>query len=258
MNGAEIGVVIDDLPDGRVARVTVRNPARLNILDSGGFAALASVFEEMAADDNLRIAVLTGEGEKAFIGGADVREMVKLDSRRARAFIAGLGRATAAIRGLPVPVIARIDGYALGAGLEIAASCDLRVATDRSTFGMPEVRVGIPSVVEAVLLPRLIGWGRTCELVLTGETISAQDALQWGLIEKLTTADALDDQVDRWTASMLRAGPKAIRLQKSLMATWESESVAESVSASMGTFAEAYDSDEPFRLMRAFLERRKR
>ena len=96
-----------------------------------------------------------------------------------------------------MPVIARIDGYALGAGLEIAASCDLRAASDRSTFGMPEVRVGIPSVVEAVPLPRLIGWGRTCELVLTGETISAEDALEWGLIERMTSAEAPDSTIEK-------------------------------------------------------------
>jgi enoyl-CoA hydratase len=186
MTGAEIDVVLRDGTDGHVAWVTVNTPARLNILDSDGFDALAGEFERLADDGQLRLAVLTGAGEGAFIGGADVREMAKLDIALARTFIARLGRATAAIRALPVPVIARIDGYALGAGLEIAASCDLRAASDRSTFGMPEVRVSIPSVVEAVPLPRLIGWGRTCELVLTGETISAEDALEWGLIERMT------------------------------------------------------------------------
>ena len=102
--------------------VTVNNPARLNILDSDGLDALAGEFERLADDGQLRLAVLTGAGEGAFIGGADVREMAKLDIALARTFIARLGRATAAIRALPVPVIARIDGYALGAGLEIAAS----------------------------------------------------------------------------------------------------------------------------------------
>ncbi len=258
MSGAEIDVVAKDVPGGRVAWVTVHNPARLNILDSFGFDALAAAFEGLAEDRELRLAVLTGDGEKAFIGGADVREMVKLDSALARRFIGRLGRATAAIRALPVPVIARIDGYALGAGLEIAASCDLRAASDRSTFGMPEVRVGIPSVIEAVLLPRLIGWGRTCELVLTGETISAEDALDWGLIERMTTAAALDATIERWIDAILGAGPEAIRLQKSLMTVWESEPVGDSIAASIETFADAFKTDEPRRLMQAFLDRRKR
>ncbi len=258
MTGAEIDVALKDVSGGRVAWVTVHNPARLNILDSNGFDTLAGAFESLAEDGDLGLAVLTGEGEKAFIGGADVREMVKLDAALARTFIGRLGRATAAIRALPVPVIARIDGYALGAGLEIAASCDLRAASDRSMFGMPEVRVGIPSVVEAVLLPRLIGWGRTCELVLTGETISAEDALEWGLIERMTTAGALDATIERWIEAVLNAGPRAIRLQKSLMTTWESEPIGESISASIETFANAFDSDEPRRLMQAFLDRRRR
>jgi enoyl-CoA hydratase/carnithine racemase len=156
-----------------------------------------------------------------------------------------------------VPVIARIDGYALGAGLEIAASCDLRAASDRSTFGMPEVQVGIPSVVEAVLLPRLIGWGRTCELVLTGETISARDALEWGLIERLTTPETLDAAVERWASSILRAGPEAIRLQKSLMTVWESESITDSIATSIETFADAYKTDEPRRMMQEFFDKPK-
>jgi enoyl-CoA hydratase/carnithine racemase len=258
MSGAEIDVVRNDVPGGRVAWVTVHNSARLNILDSNGFDALAEAFEGLADDGELRLAILTGDGEKAFIGGADIREMLKLDSGLAREFIGRLGRATAAIRALPVPVIARIDGYTLGAGLEIAASCDLRAASDRSTFGMPEVRVGIPSVVEAVLLPRLIGWGRTCELVLTGEIISAQDALDWGLIERLTAADELDDTIARWIDAIVSAGPEAIRLQKSLMTVWESEPMAESIATSVETFADAFKTDEPRRLMQAFLDRRKR
>ncbi len=257
MNGAEIDVALKDVSGGRVAWVTVHNPARLNILDSDGFVALSEAFESLAEDGDLRLAVLTGDGDKAFIGGADIREMVKLDATLARAFIRRLGRATAAVRALPVPVIARIDGYALGAGLEIAASCDLRAASDRSTFGMPEVRVGIPSVVEAVLLPRLIGWGRTCELVLTGQTISAAEALEWGLIERMTTAAALDGTIDGWIEAVLGAGPQAIRLQKSLMTTWESEPLGESIDASIETFADAFETEEPRRLMQAFIDRRK-
>ena len=257
MAEAEIEIDLRDGSDGRVAWVTVHNPARLNVLNSDGFDALTGAFESLAEDGDLRLAVLTGAGGNAFIGGADVREMVKLDADLARSFISRLGRATGAIRALPVPVIARIDGYALGAGLEIAASCDLRAASDRSTFGMPEVRVGIPSVVEAVLLPRQIGWGRTCELVLTGETISAEEALDWGLIERLTTADALDATIGRWIDAVLGAGPLAVRLQKSLMATWESKPIGESIDHSIETFATAFESDEPRRLMQAFLDRRR-
>ena len=103
----------------------------------------------------------------------------------AEAFIARLHGACAAIRSLPVPVIARISGYCLGGGLEVAASCDLRVASEDSTFGMPEVNVGIPSVIEAALLPRLVGWGKARELVYTGLSISAAEAVSCGLVERV-------------------------------------------------------------------------
>ena len=258
MAGADIDVVLKGGSSGRVAWITVQNPARLNILDSNGFDALSEAFESLSKDDDLRLAVLTGDGDKAFIGGADISEMVTLDPALARTFITRLCRTTTSIRALPVPVIARIDGYTLGAGLEIAVCCDLRAASDRSTFGMPEVRVGIPSVIEAVLLPRLIGWGRTCELVLTGETISAEEALEWGLIERLTTVETLDSTIERWIDAVLRSGPRAIRLQKSLMKTWELEPIDKSIRASIETFANAFDSDEPRRFMQTFMDRRRR
>lgn len=99
---------------------------------------------------------------------------------------------------LPIPTIARINGYAFGAGMEIAAACDVRVCVDTATFGMPEVRLGIPSVVEAALLPHLIGWGRTRELLLFGETFSAEEARAWGFVERVAPVGGLDDAIERW------------------------------------------------------------
>ena len=146
---------------GVVARVTIDNASKLNIVGSALMAEFVAKVTAIGERADLRAAVLTGAGGRAFIGGADIREMAELDPARAREFIAGLHCMCAALRDLPVPVIARIDGYALGAGLEVAAACDLRVAAANAVFGMPEVRVGIPSVIEAALLPGLIGWGRT-------------------------------------------------------------------------------------------------
>jgi enoyl-CoA hydratase/carnithine racemase len=166
---------------GRVARIVVDYQARLNILNSELIAQLTSLLAGLRDDERLRLVILTGAGDRAFIGGADINEMVKLDEDSARAFITRLHEACAALRTLPVPAIARISGYCLGAGLEVAASCDLRVATERSSFGMPEVKVGIPSVIEAALLPRLMGWGKAARLIYTGETISAHEAAACGL-----------------------------------------------------------------------------
>ncbi len=158
----------------------------------------------LAADPELRLVILTGAGGRAFAGGADLGEIAALDHAGARRFITLVHRCCEVFRRLPVPVIARIDGFALGAGLEIAAACDLRVASEGSVFGMPEVRVGIPSVVEAALLPGLIGRGRARRLLLTGETINAAEALAWGLVDALAPADRLDEAVDR----LARADPR--------------------------------------------------
>ena len=243
---------------GRVATVTVDNPAKLNILDAAGIAALERTLDGLTADDALRVVILRGAGSRAFIGGADIRALVALDRESARFFITRLHRACRAIRCLPVPVIARIEGYALGAGLEVAACCDLRVAADTARFGMPEVKVGIPSVIEAALLPRLIGWGRARRLLLTGEIIDAGTAERWGLVERVVPPSGVDAAVEEWVAAILAAGPRAIRLQKALIRDWEELTLSEAVERGIDAFAEAYETREPAEQMSAFLSRKSR
>jgi len=251
-----IQLSIDDRgASGAVARIVVANPVRLNIVNRKLINSLIDAIGSVAGDARLRAVILTGEGDRAFIGGADINEMAELDSNSARNFISTLHDVCRAIRSLPVPVIARISGFCLGAGLEIAASCDLRVATDDSTFGMPEVRVGIPSVIEAALLPRLIGWGKTNELILTGESIQASDALACGLVERVVSGEQLDEAVDRWVRAILKAGPRAIRLQKELMRDWERLPLDQSIERGIDAFSTAYDSDEPHTMMRQFIDR---
>ncbi len=241
-----------------VAEVTIDHAGKLNILDRALMAELVAATERLAAAEGLRAIVLRGAGDKAFIGGADLREMAALDAASAAPFITALHQVCDGLRRLPVPVVARIDGYALGAGLEIAASCDLRIASDRTVFGMPEVRVGIPSVIEAALLPRLIGWGRARRLLLTGETIGAAEAERWGLVERVVPAAALDDAVAETLAQLLAAGPRALALQKALMRDWEEGGVIGAIERGISSFAEAFTTDEPRRMMRAFLDARER
>src|SRR5579863_3547573 len=194
---------IDRNPSGRVAWVTVDHPGKLNVLNRQLIDELIRTIRSLAGDDKLRAVVLTGAGERAFIGGADIRDLATLDRSTATEFIAALHLACEALRDLPVPVIARIHGFALGAGLEVAAACDLRIASEHARFGMPEVRVGIPSVIEAALLPGLIGWGRTRRLLLTAETIDAATAQSWGLVEEVVPADQLDAAVEQLVEAVL-------------------------------------------------------
>jgi enoyl-CoA hydratase/carnithine racemase len=156
------------------------------------------------------------------------------------------------MRACPVPVVARINGCCLGAGLEIAACCDLRLAAASAVFGMPEVRLGIPSVVEAAMLPRLVGAGRARWLVMTGETINAERALSWGLIEEVFPVESFATRFDQRIDALLAGDPEAMRAQKRLCKLWEEAPLAESVRASIDEFAAAYEKGEPNRRIAAF------
>jgi enoyl-CoA hydratase len=236
---------------GFVARVTIERAAKLNALDRTLMGKIIEAMTGLAADPALRLAVVTGAGGRAFIGGADIDELAALDADSARGFITAVHVCCDAFRHLPKPAIARIDGYALGAGLELAAACDFRIASDHSVFGMPEVRIGLPSVVEAALLPALIGPARTRKLLLTGGNIDAAEALAWGLVDEVVPTDQLDQAVEKLVASILAAGPAAVRLQKSLILDWEEMHIAAAVDRGIDGFVEAFATDEPHRMTNA-------
>ena len=224
--------------EGGVARVFLDRPGKANALDSALLERLAGTLEGLRADESLRAVVLGGRGN-SFCGGADVGELERLDGAGAREFILRVHRACAAARRLPVPVVARLHGAVIGAGLELAAACDLRIAAHGTRFAMPEVRLGIPSVVEAALLPRLVGSGRAAWLVLTGEAIDAERACQWGLVEAACAADALDAAIERTVASLVAGDREALRAQKELLQLWEETPLAGAVAASVERFAAA-------------------
>jgi enoyl-CoA hydratase/carnithine racemase len=238
---------------GRVAFVVLDHQQKLNAVNTPLLEKLAQTFHDLKKDARLRVTVLTGAGRRAFIGGADINEMVEFTPDTGEAFITLLHGVCEAIRNLPVPVIARISGYCLGGGLEIAASCDLRLATKDAQFGMPEVLVGLPSVIEACLLPRLMGWGKARALIYTGRSISSAEALQCGLVDKVVAAENLDQALEDWIEAILNAGPKAIRLQKALIRQWEELPINEAVQAGIKAFRRSWESEEPRRLMQTFL-----
>jgi len=243
---------------GSVARVTLDNPRKLNIFTRAALEEIAKVMSSIAINPAIRAVVITGAGEKAFVGGADLETLGSLDPAAAREFIGLVHAACAAMRDCPVPVIARINGWCLGAGVELAACCDVRIAADTAAFGMPEVRLGIPSVVEAAMLPRLVGTGRARWLVMTGETIGASEALVWGLVEKMAPLEHLDTAVNATLDAILAGDPEAIRAQKRLCKLWEEAPLEASIRASIDEFARAYESDEPRRRVAAFVSARKR
>src|SRR6516165_5416353 len=258
MAEAAVHVQIEERGEARIARVTLDNASRLNCLSTPLNVRLAEIFNALGEDAALRAVVLTGAGDRAFIGGADLNELGQLGPDSARLFITRLHQACRAIRSCPVPVIGRINGFALGAGLEVAASCDMRAAAEQAQFGMPEVNMGLPSVIEAALLPGLIGWGKTREMLLTGELSTAAEALAMGFVEKVVPAGELDAAVETWLAAICRATPQAVRAQKALMNRWERVSVEEGVLAGIDALSDAYRTGEPQAAIAAFFDQKKR
>jgi enoyl-CoA hydratase/carnithine racemase len=231
--------VLEVRREGGIVRVMLNRPAKANALDSALLERLGDTLEALAGDDGLRAVVLGGQG-RTFCGGADVRELRGLDATTARPFIARVHRACQAVRRLAVPVLARLHGAVIGAGLELAAACDLRVAAQGTRFAMPEVRLGIPSVVEAALLSRLVGSGRAAWLVLTGEPIDAERACAWGLVEEVHPLAELDGAVARVLQALLEGDRQALRMQKELLQLWEEQPLTASVARSVELFSEAY------------------
>ena len=247
---------VDRDPRG-VVRLTICNAGSLNILSSTVIDAVREGLEALSAERNIRVLVLAGESEKSMIGGADIKEMATLDQKSAEAFITRLRDLCEAVRAFPAPVIARMPGWCLGGGLEVAAACDFRICTHDATFGMPEVRVGIPSVIHAALLPRLIGWGRARWLLMTAENIDAPTALGWGLVDLVAPEGGLDAAVEHTITALLECAPEALRSQKALLRQWEELPLKESVNLSIGVFGKSFLTDEPKRLMQGFIDRKR-
>jgi enoyl-CoA hydratase len=257
-DASRVEMRLDERRGGPVAFVTINNASRLNAMSSALMDEFVDTLSPLAANAELRAMVLTGAGDKAFIGGADIAEMSALaNAEDGRRFITRLHRCCDAIRAVPVPTIARINGLTLGGGLEIAAACDVRIAVEGAVFGMPEVKLGIPSVIEAALLPMLIGWGRTRQIVLFGENFSAQEAHAWGLVNELVRDGGLDSAVGRWLEQLLSCAPGAVRLQKQLIRSWEDMPLRAAIEAGIESFESAVRSGESAAAMGDFLKRRK-
>ena len=239
-----------------VATISIERDEKRNALNTATANGIADAAEKLTLDKTLRAVVLRSAGTKAFSAGADIGELSSLDQSTAFGFIDNLRRAIQAIFDLPVPVICRIQGACIGGAMEMAAACDLRIASDNTGFCMPEVRVGIPSVIHAALLPRIMGRGRAGWLVLSGDVIDARTAFDWGFIEQIVAPEQLDSAVDEAVASILASAPEAVRTQKRLLKDWDSLPLDQAITASMETFAASYKGDEPAAYMAHIVNRK--
>ncbi|WP_213774393.1 enoyl-CoA hydratase [Bradyrhizobium sp. dw_78] len=244
---------IERRSDG-VIEMTICNAGKVNLLNTAVMDGLTSGLDILSRERDARVLILASPGDRTFIGGADLREMVQLDKVSGERFISRLRDLCDRVRHFPVPVVAKISGWCLGGGLELAAACDIRVATDSSNFAMPEVQVGIPSVIHAALLPRLVGWGRARYLILTGAVIDASTAFSWGLVDVVASTDELDRQIAKVIEPILKCGPQVMQAQKELLRRWEDMNLSDSVSASISYFGNAFATGEPGLFMSQFFK----
>lgn len=250
------GHALATLDDSGIGTLQVTGNGALNIIGTAAIDELRAALAQLAGQPDLRVLVLRGRGDKAFIGGADIGEMAGLTPSTAAAFITRLAGLCEAVAEMPVPVVARLAGWCLGGGLEVALACDLRLCDDSAMFGMPEVRIGIPSVIHAALLPRLIGQARATEMLLCCDNFGAAQAEAWGLVQARCPVGELDARVLHRAAALAALPPLALRQQKRLLRHWQAVPLAQAITDSVDEFALAYTSGEPTALMREFMARK--
>ena len=207
------GPVLVDAADGLVT-VTVHRPEKLNALNGEVLDGLRAAFERVRDEAGIRAAILTGAGEKAFVAGADIGRLAAIESPAAGRALAQQGQAlTLLMESLGKPVIAAINGYALGGGCELALACTLRIAAEGAKIGQPEVKLGVIAGYGGTQrLSRLVGEGRALELLLTGEPIDAAEALRIGLVNRVVPREKLMDEAKALAAKIAATGPVAVRL----------------------------------------------
>ena len=246
-----------DRADG-VATLTLNRPEALNAFNSEQLRLLEQMLTEVAADPAIRAVVLTGAGERAFAAGADIREMAALSPEGGLAF-GRLGHAvTRAVEALPQPVVAAVNGFALGGGCELAIACDIRIASENAVFAQPEVSLGIPpGWGGSQRLPRLVGPGMAAEMILAGRRVAAAEALQIGLVNRVVPLPDLMPAAAELAATIAANGPVAVRAAKRLMALAFDGDPVVGLETECAVFGSVFGTPEQREGMGAFVEKRK-
>jgi enoyl-CoA hydratase/carnithine racemase len=241
--------------EGACAWVTLDRPP-LNLIVPEMVEGIRRTFETLRRDAGVRAAVITGAG-RATTAGMQLQVLRELTPVGAKAFIASLHEAIALVHDAPFPTVCMVNGACLGAGFELAMACDLRTASTEALLGLPEIRVGIPSVIEAALLPGLVGPGRAAEMLLTGAPVTARQALDWGLVNRVTPPGELRGATAELVGRVLDCAPTAVRLQKELMVRWRDPDLRTAVEYGVNAFAQSFTTGEPREAMDAYLGKRK-
>ncbi len=244
--------------DKNIGVVTVNRPKALNALNPETLAELYELFGDLAEKDELVGVIITGAGEKAFVAGADISVMQEYDALAGRDF-GKLGHRTLdAIASFPKPVVAAVNGFALGGGCELALACDIRICSDNAKFGQPEVNLGvIPGFGGTQRLPRLVGTGHGLELLLTGDMIGAEEACRIGLVNRVVTQEQLLPECITIMEKIGQKGPIAVKLCKEVVKSGIDMDIARACQYEADLFGVCFASDDQKEGMKAFLEKRK-
>ncbi len=249
--------ILVDVRD-RIATVTINRPEVRNALNSRVVTELTAAFKSLAARDDVGAIILTGAGDKAFVAGADIKEMVGKSGLEMQAF-SELGRRLGeAMEGCPKPILAAINGYALGGGCEIAMACDLRLASESAKIGQAEINIGIiPGFGGSQRLPRLVGPGWAAQMVLTGEPVDAATAERIGLVNRVVPAARLLEEAHALARKIVDKSPVAVALAKACLRAAQEMPLSQGLSYESAAFGVAGATKDKVEGMTAFLEKRK-
>ncbi len=242
--------------EDRLAIVTINRPP-VNALSKEVMDALDATFSELAKDETIGAVVVTGAGEKAFVAGADITEFPNLNSSTGEKMSRRGQEVFQKIADFPAPVIAAVNGFALGGGMELALACDIRVVAENARVGLPEVTLGIfPGYAGTQRLPRLISAGKAKELIFSGAMIDAAEAYSIGIADHLTPAGESLDKARKLAAAILKNGPVAVRLAKQAVDQGLDQTLAEGQKTEAGLFAKLCDTEDQKEGAKAFMEKR--
>ena len=244
--------------EGHLAIVTINRPKALNALNSETLKDLDTVIEDLENDNNIYAVILTGAGEKSFVAGADIAEMKDLNQEEGQAFGALGNKVFRRLEDLNKPVIAAIQGFALGGGCEISMACDIRIASEKAVFGQPEVGLGItPGFGGTQRLARIVGLGKAKEIIYTAQNIKADEAYRIGLVNKVVPLESLMDEAKAMANKIMANAPIAVRLCKDAINRGMQVDIDKAVAIEAEDFGKCFASADQKEGMSAFLERRK-
>jgi len=242
-----------------IARITINRPEARNALNTMVRQEIKDAVKDIEEDKEVKVAIITGAGDKAFVSGADIRDLKEMNSVGIEEYASTVGQQLyTEIENLRVPVIARINGFCLGGGCELAMACDIRVASENAKFGQPEINIGIfPGGGGTQRLPRLVGWGRAKELIYTGRIIGAAEAERIGLVDKVVPVDKLEETVNQLAETITSKSPLIISLVKKVINRGMYTDLAAGLSYEKGNFSLCFATEDHNEGITAFLEKRK-